>query len=469
MQSHRNPSLEFYDLIFNYLNNYQSSSPPMFENISSKIEKALHTLKGKGSITDINIAETVKEVRKALLDADVSYPIAKEFTDKVKSEALGRNVIQSIEPGQLMVKIVHEELTKLMGGDAVGINIKGSPAVILIAGLQGSGKTTFSAKLAYYLKNKKGKNTMLVAGDVYRPAAISQLQTLGQQIQVPVFTEEGNTNPVDIAEKAIHQAKRQGVEVLIVDTAGRLAVDEQMMDEIARLKQHLSPQETLFVVDSMTGQDAVNTAKAFNDRIDYDGVVLTKLDGDTRGGAALTIRYTVKKPIKFVGVGEKMDALDIFHPDRMANRILGMGDVVSLVERAQEQYDEAEARRLQKKLIHNEYNFEDFLSQVGQIKKMGSMKDLIGMVPGMSKLTKDIEIGDDAFVPIEAMISSMTPYERRHPSCINGSRKQRIAAGSGRSIQELNRFLKQFEETRKMMKMVSTKGGKLPKMPQRPR
>ena len=442
----------------------------MFESISSKIEKALHTLRGKGSITDINVAETVKEVRKALLDADVSYPVAKEFTDKVKAEAMGRNVIQSIEPGQLMVKIVHEKLTELMGSEAVDINIKsqaGQPAVILIAGLQGSGKTTFSAKLAYHLKNKRNKNVMLVAGDVYRPAAVSQLQTLGEQVGVPVFTEEGNTNPVDIAQKALRDAKLKGVNVVIVDTAGRLAVDEQMMDEIASLKENLKPQETLFVVDSMTGQDAVNTAKAFNERIDYDGVVLTKLDGDTRGGAALTIRYSVQKPIKFVGIGEKMDALDVFHPDRMANRILGMGDVVSLVERAQEQYDEAEARKIQKKLIHNEYNFEDFLSQIAQVKKMGSMKDLIGMIPGMGKLTKDVEIGDDAFVPIESMIGSMTPYERRNPSCLNGSRKQRIAAGSGRSIQELNRFLKQFEETRKMMRTISTKG-KLPQ-PQRRR
>jgi signal recognition particle subunit SRP54 len=443
----------------------------MFESISSKIEKALHTLRGKGSITDINIAETVKEVRKALLDADVSYPIAKEFTDKVKSEALGRNVIQSIEPGQLMVKIVHEKLTELMGSQAVDINLKGQPgmpAIILIAGLQGSGKTTFSAKLAYYLKNKKNKSVVLVAGDVYRPAAISQLQTLGQQIQVPVFTEEGNNDPVDIAKKAVKDAKLKGANVVIVDTAGRLAVDEQMMDEISRLKKNLQPQETLFVVDSMTGQDAVNTAKAFNDRIDYDGVVLTKLDGDTRGGAALTIRYAVQKPIKFVGIGEKMDALDVFHPDRMASRILGMGDVVSLVERAQEQYDEAEARKIQKKLIHNEYNFEDFLSQVGQIKRMGSMKDLIGMIPGMDKLTKNVEIGDDAFVPIESIIGSMTPYERRNPSCLNGSRKQRIAAGSGRSIQEVNRFIKQFEDTRKMMRTVSTKG-KIPGMPKRRR
>ena len=434
----------------------------MFENLSSKIEKALHTLRGKGSITDINVAETVKEVRKALLDADVSYPIAKEFTDKVKAEAMGRNVITSIEPGQLMVKIVHEKLTELMGSEAVDINIKGQPAIVLIAGLQGSGKTTFSAKLANMLKTKRGKSVMLVAGDVYRPAAISQLQTLGEQVQVPVYTEPGNNNPVEIAKNAIREAKLKGVNVVIVDTAGRLAVDEQMMDEIAALKRELQPQETLFVVDSMTGQDAVNTAKAFNDRIDFDGVVLTKLDGDTRGGAALTIRYTVQKPIKYVGVGEKMDALDVFHPDRMANRILGMGDVVSLVERAEAQYDEEEARKISKKLLRNEYNFDDFLSQLAQIKKMGSMKDLIGMIPGMGKLTQNVEIGDDAFKPIEAMIGSMTPYERQNPSCLNGSRKQRIAAGSGRSIQELNRFLKQFEDTRKMMKMVSKNGGKLP-------
>ncbi len=430
----------------------------MFENLSSKIEKALHTLRGKGSITDINVAETVKEVRKALLDADVSYPIAKEFTDRVKQEAMGRNVIQSIEPGQLMIKIVHEELTKLMGTDSVDINTKGSPAIILIAGLQGSGKTTFSAKLAYYLKNKKGKNVMMVAGDVYRPAAINQLQVLGEQINVPVFAQLGVNDPVKIAKDALQEARMKGVNVMIVDTAGRLAVDEQMMDEIANLKNSLQPQETLFVVDSMTGQDAVNTAKAFYERIDYDGVVLTKLDGDTRGGAALTIRYSVKKPIKFVGIGEKMDALDVFHPDRMANRILGMGDVVSLVERAQEQYDEAEARKIQKRLVKNEYNYEDFLSQIAQIKKMGNMKDLMGMIPGINKLTKNLEIGDDAFVPIESIIGSMTPYERRNPSCLNGSRKQRIAAGSGRTIQEVNRLVKQFEDTRKMMKAVSTKG-----------
>ena len=439
----------------------------MFESLSAKIEKALHTLRGKGSITDINIAETVKEVRKALLDADVSYPIAKEFTDKVKAEALGRNVITSIEPGQLMVQIVHEKLTELMGSEAVDINTKGQPAIVLIAGLQGSGKTTFSAKLANYLRTKKNKSVMLVAGDVYRPAAISQLQTLGEQIGVQVFAELGNQNPVQIAQNAVKEAKLRGINVVIVDTAGRLAVDEQMMDEIAALKRELNPQETLFVVDSMTGQDAVNTAKAFNERTDYDGVVLTKLDGDTRGGAALTIRYTVNKPIKFVGVGEKMDALDVFHPDRMANRILGMGDVVSLVERAQEQYDEQEARRIQKRLVRNEYNFDDFLSQVAQIKKMGSMKDLVGMIPGMDKMTKGVEISDDAFMPIEAMIGSMTPYERQNPSCLNGSRKQRIAAGSGRTIQELNRFLKQFEDTRKMMKMVSKNGGKMPPMRRR--
>lgn len=437
----------------------------MFESLSSKIEKALHTLRGKGSITDINIAETLKDVRRALIDADVSYPIAKEFTDNVKAQALGRNVIQSIEPGQLMVKIVHEELTKLMGSQVVDINIKGSPAVILIAGLQGSGKTTFSAKLANYLRTKRGRSVLLVAGDVYRPAAISQLQTLGQQVQIPVFTELGNNNPLDIASKAVSHAKSIGASVVIVDTAGRLSVDEEMMKEIAALKQGLKPQETLFVVDAMTGQDAVNTAKAFNDRIDYDGVVLTKLDGDTRGGAALTIRYSVQKPIKFVGVGEKMDALDLFHPDRMASRILGMGDVISLVERAQEQYDEAEARKIQKKLLHNEYNFNDFLSQIAQIKKMGNIKDLVGMIPGMNKLTKDLDINDDAFKPIEAMISSMTPYERQHPSCLNGSRKQRIAAGCGHSVQDLNRFLKQFDDTRKMMKMVSSRGGRLPHPP----
>ena len=432
----------------------------MFENLSSKLERAFKVLKGKGSITDINIAETVKEVRRALVDADVSYPIAKEFTDKVKAEALGRNVIGSIEPGQLMVKIVKDELTKLMGEEAVDINIKGSPAVILVAGLQGSGKTTFSAKLANYLKNKRDKSVMLTACDVYRPAAITQLNVLGEQVGAPVYSEPENKNPIQIAQNALKEAKQKNINVLIVDTAGRLAVDEEMMDEIANLKKALNPQETLFVVDSMTGQDAVNTAKAFNDRLDYDGVVLTKLDGDTRGGAALTIRYVVDKPIKFVGVGEKMDALDVFHPERMANRILGMGDIVTLVERAQEQYDEMEARRLQKKIVKNEYNFEDFISQINQIKKMGNMKDLIGMIPGMSKLTKDVEIGDDAFKNIEAIIGSITPYERRNPSVLNGSRKMRIANGSGNTIQEVNRLIKQFEDTRKMMKMVSNKGGR---------
>lgn len=444
----------------------------MFENLSSKIEKALQTLRGKGTITDINVAETVKEVRKALLDADVSYPIAKEFTDKVKAKALGSNVLTSVEPGQMMVKIVKDELTELMGTSAVDINLKGQPgmpAIVLIAGLQGSGKTTFSAKLAYHLKNKRNKSVMLVAGDVYRPAAINQLQVLGQEIGVQVYTQEGEKNPVKIAQDAIAEAKLKGINVVIVDTAGRLAVDEEMMNEIASLKQTLHPEETLFVVDSMTGQDAVNTAKAFNERIDYDGVVLTKLDGDARGGAALTIRYSVQKPIKFIGIGEKMDALDIFHPDRMANRILGMGDVISLVERAQAQYDEEEARKIQKRIVKNEYNFEDFLSQIGQIKKMGNMKDLIGMIPGINKIAKDIDIDDNAFVPIESIIGSMTPYERRNPSCINGSRKQRIAAGSGRSIQEVNRLLKQFEDTRKIMKMASAKGGKLPMMPRRRR
>ncbi len=432
----------------------------MFENLSSKLERAFKVLKGRGSITDINVAETVKEVRRALLDADVSYQIAKEFTDKVKAEALGRNVIGSIEPGQLMVKIVKDELTKLMGEEAVDINLKGNPAVVLVAGLQGSGKTTFSAKLANHLKNKRGKTVMLTACDVYRPAAITQLNVLGEQVGVPVYSEPENKNPLQIAQNALREARQKNINVLIVDTAGRLAVDEEMMNEIANLKSTLSPQETLFVVDSMTGQDAVNTAKTFNDRLDYDGVVLTKLDGDTRGGAALTIRYVVDKPIKFVGVGEKMDALDVFHPERMANRILGMGDIVTLVERAQEQYDEMEARKLSKKIIKNEYNFEDFISQIGQIKKMGNMKDLIGMIPGMSKLSKDVEIGDDAFKSIEAIIGSMTPYERRNPQVLNGSRKLRIANGSGTSIQEVNRLIKQFDDTRKMMKMVSNKGGR---------
>ena len=433
----------------------------MFDNLQEKLERSFKLLKGQGKITEINVAETLKEVRRALIDADVNYKIAKQFIDTVKEKAMGQNVINALKPQELMVKIVHDELAQLMGGEQAPFNVEGKPAVILMSGLQGSGKTTFSGKLALRMKNNR-KSPLLVACDVYRPAAITQLQTLGEQIGVPVYTEMGNNNPVQIAQNAVREAKLKGINVVIVDTAGRLAVDEQMMDEIAALKRELQPQETLFVVDSMTGQDAVNTAKAFNDRIDFDGVVLTKLDGDTRGGAALTIRYTVQKPIKFVGVGEKMDALDVFHPDRMANRILGMGDVVSLVERAEAQYDEEEARKISKKLLRNEYNFDDFLSQLAQIKKMGSMKDLIGMIPGMGKLTQNVEIGDDAFKPIEAMIGSMTPYERQNPSCLNGSRKQRIAAGSGRSIQELNRFLKQFEDTRKMMKMVSKNGGKLP-------
>ena len=436
----------------------------MFENLSERLDKAFHLLKGHGRITDINVAETLKEVRKALLDADVSYAIAKDFTEKVKAEAMGRDVLKSLEPGQLMVKIVNDELVRLMGGQAVDINITGTPAVILMSGLQGSGKTTFSAKLASYLKTKKGRQVLLVAGDVYRPAAINQLQVLGEQIGVEVYTEPENKNPVQIAENAIKHAKAKGINIVIVDTAGRLAIDEEMMKEIAAIKSAVRPQETLFVVDAMTGQDAVNTAKAFHDRLDYDGVILTKLDGDTRGGAALTIRSVVDKPIKFVGIGEKIDALDIFHPDRMANRILGMGDIVSFVERAQEQYDEDEARRLQKKLAKNEYNFEDFQKQIEQIKKMGNMKDLLGMIPGVGKMVKDVEIGDDAFKGIEAIIGSMTPYERQNPSAMNGSRKKRIADGSGQGIVEVNKFLKQFEETRRMMRTVTnSKGRGVPK------
>ena len=428
----------------------------MFENLSNKIEKALHTLRGKGSITDINVAETVKEVRKALLDADVSYPIAKAFTDKVKNEAIGRNVIHSIEPGQLMVKIVHEELTTLMGGASVDINIKGAPAIILIAGLQGSGKTTFSAKLAHHLKNKRGKRVMLAACDVYRPAAISQLQTLGEQINVPVFAEIGNQNPVDIANKAVHECKSKGYDVLIVDTAGRLAVDEEMMSEIARLKTELNPQETLFVVDSMTGQDAVNTAKAFNERLDFDGVVLTKLDGDTRGGAALSIRAVVDKPIKFVGIGEKMTDLDPFRPKGMADRILGMGDIVSFVDRMQQQYDEEEAEKLEKKIKQNKFDFDDFIKQIKQIKKMGNLKSLASMIPGVGKAIKDIDIPDDAFKGVEAIIGSMTPQERSNPDIIDASRRKRIAKGSGTSVEEVNRLLKQFLSMRKVMHQVST-------------
>lgn len=432
----------------------------MFENLSEKFDKAFKILKGQGKITEINIADTLKEVRKALIGADVSYAIAKEFCDTVKQKALGKNVLTSVEPGQLMVKIVQDELTELMGGGAETINIKGSPAIILIAGLQGSGKTTFSAKLANYLKTKKGKSVLLTAGDVYRPAAINQLQVLGEQIGVEVYTEDSK-NPIQIAKNAVQRAKDRGINVVIVDTAGRLAIDQEMMDEISSIKSTINPQETLFVVDSMTGQDAVNTAKAFNERLDYDGVVLTKLDGDTRGGAALTIRQIVKKPIKFVGIGEKMDALDIFHPERMASRILGMGDIVSLVEKAQEQYDEQEARKLSKKIKTNEFDFNDFLSQIKQIKKMGNIKDLMGMIPGVGKMMKDVEINDDAFKGIEAIIGSMTPFERENPTRIDGSRRKRIAKGSGTTIEDVNRLLKQFDETRKAMKMMSGGGSKL--------
>ena len=431
----------------------------MFEGLTEKLERSFKILKGQGYITEINVAETVKEVRKALLDADVSYKIAKDVTNDIKEKAIGQKILTSVSPSQLMVKIVHDELAELMGGEHIEINIKGNPAIVLIAGLQGSGKTTFSAKLANYLKTKKGKTVMLVAGDVYRPAAIDQLKVLGEQVGVEVYSEEGNKNPVQIAENAIAKAKRDGKNVVIIDTAGRLAVDEEMMNEIAKIKETVKPQETLFVVDAMTGQDAVNTAKAFNDRLDFDGVVLTKLDGDTRGGAALTIRTVVEKPIKFVGLGEKMDALDIFYPKRMADRILGMGDIVSLVEKAQEQFDAEEAAKLKRKLAKNEFNYNDFLKQIQQIKKMGSIKDLAGMIPGMNKI-KDEDIDEDAFKSIEAIIGSMTPAEREDPKLMNGSRKRRIANGSGNSIEEVNRLIKQFEETSKMMRMVSTGGAK---------
>ena len=430
----------------------------MFDNLSDRLERSFKLLKGQGRITEINVAETLKDVRRALLDADVNFKIAKDFTNKVKNKALGADVLNAIKPNELMVKIVHDELAELMGGHASEINIKGNPAVVLIAGLQGSGKTTFSGKLANLLKNKHGKKPLLVAGDVYRPAAIEQLKVLGEQIGVAVYTEEDNKKPVSIAKSAIKHAKLQGYDTVIVDTAGRLAIDEQMMKEIEQVKKAVSPHETLFVVDSMTGQDAVNTAKEFNDRLDFNGVVLTKLDGDTRGGAALSIRTVVNKPIKFVGTGEKMEALDVFHPDRMADRILGMGDIVSLVEKAQEQFDQEEARKLQKKIAKNQFNFNDFMSQIQQIKKMGNLKDLAGMIPGVGKAIKNMDIDDDAFKEIEAIIQSMTPLEREKPSVMNGSRRKRIAAGSGRSIQEINRLIKQFDETRKMMKMMS--GGK---------
>ena len=426
----------------------------MFDNLSERLERSFKILKGEGRITEINIAETVKDIRKALLEADVNYKTAKQFTDKVKEKALGQNVMTSVRPGQLMVKITHDELAELMGGETQEINLKGQPAIILMSGLQGSGKTTFASKLANYLQTKKNKRVMLVACDVYRPAAIEQLRVLGEQINAKVYLGENEPNPVKKAQAAIDEAKRFGYDVVIVDTAGRLAVDEQMMNEIAAIKQAINPSETLFVVEAMTGQDAVNTAKEFNDRLDFDGVVLTKLDGDARGGAALSIRSVVNKPIKFIGTGEKMEALDVFHPARMADRILGMGDVVSLVERAQEQYDEAEARRISKKIAKNQFDFNDFIGQLQQIKKMGSMKELMGMIPGMDKALKGVEVSDDAFKPIEAIINSMTPAERANPALLNGSRKNRIAKGAGVNIVELNRFLKQFEQTSKMMRKM---------------
>lgn len=431
----------------------------MFENLSDRLDRSFKLLKGEGKITEINVAETLKDVRRALLDADVNFKTAKQFTETVKEKALGQNVLTAVKPSQLMVKIVHDELAELMGGTSVDISLDGNPAIILMAGLQGSGKTTFSGKLANLLKTKKGKKPLLVADDIYRPAAIEQLRILGTQIDVPVYSEDGNNNPVEIALNAIKQAKANGNDVVIIDTAGRLAIDEAMMNEIAAIKTAVKPSEILFVVDSMTGQDAVNTAKEFNDRLNFDGVILTKLDGDTRGGAALSIRSIVNKPIKYVGMGEKMDALDIFHPERMADRILGMGDIVSLVERAQEQYDEEEARRLQKKIAKNQFDFNDFLSQIHQIKKMGNLKDLAAMIPGVGKAMKDIDIDDNAFKSIEAIIYSMSPKERISPEILNGSRRQRIAKGSGTSIQEVNKLIKQFDETRKMMKMMTQMKG----------
>ena len=435
----------------------------MFDNLSERLERSFKILKGEGKITEINVAETLKDVRKALLDADVNYKVAKNFTDTVKEKALGQNVLTAVKPSQLMVKIVHDELTQLMGGETAEINIDARPAVILMSGLQGSGKTTFSGKLARMLKTKKNRKPLLVACDVYRPAAIEQLRVLAEQIEVPMYCELDSKNPVEIAQHAIQEAKAKGYDLVIVDTAGRLAVDEQMMNEIAAIKEAINPNEILFVVDSMTGQDAVNTAKEFNDRLDFDGVVLTKLDGDTRGGAALSIRTVVDKPIKFVGTGEKLEAIDYFHPARMADRILGMGDIVSLVERAQEQYDEEEAKRLQKKIAKNQFDFNDFLSQIHQIKKMGNLKDLASMIPGVGKAIKDMDIDDNAFKSIEAIIYSMTPKERSNPELLNGSRRQRIAAGSGTSIQEVNRLIKQFDQTRKMMRMVTQNKGAMMK------
>ena len=427
----------------------------MFENLSDRLERSFKILKGEGKITEINVAETLKDVRRALLDADVNYKVAKTFTDTVKAKALGMNVLSAVKPGQLMVKIVHDELAELMGGKAAELKLEGRPAIILMSGLQGSGKTTFSGKLANMLKGKNHKKPLLVACDVYRPAAIEQLKVVGETVGVPVYTEPDNKNVVEIANNAIKEAKAKGNDVVIVDTAGRLAVDEEMMNEIATLKDALNPDETLFVVDSMTGQDAVNTAKEFNDRLDFDGVVLTKLDGDTRGGAALSIRTVVTKPIKFVGTGEKMEAIDVFHPDRMADRILGMGDIVSLVERAQQQFDEKQARELEKKIRKNKFDFNDFMNQIQQIKKMGNIKDLAAMIPGVGKAIKDVDIDDNAFKSIEAIINSMTPKERTNPEILNQSRRMRIAKGSGTNIQEVNRLLKQFDQMRKMMKMVS--------------
>ncbi|HLW14223.1 MAG TPA: signal recognition particle protein [Flavobacteriaceae bacterium] len=432
----------------------------MFENLSEKLDKALHVLKGHGSITEVNVAETLREVRRALLDADVNFKTARNFTNRVQEKALGQDVLTTLQPGQLMVKIVKDELTELMGGETAGLDLSGNPSVILMSGLQGSGKTTFSGKLANFLKTKQSKKPLLVACDVYRPAAINQLHVVGEQIGVEVYSEEGNKNPVEIAEKAIAHAKANGFNVVIIDTAGRLAVDKEMMDEISEIHRTIKPQETLFVVDAMTGQDAVNTAKAFNDILNFDGTILTKLDGDTRGGAAISIKSVVDKPIKFIGTGEKMDAIDVFHPARMADRILGMGDVVSLVERAQEQFDEKEARKLQKKIAKNEFGFDDFLTQIQQVKRMGSMKDLVGMIPGAGKALKDVDIDDDAFKHIEAIIHSMTPQERTSPSVLNGSRKRRIAKGSGTSVREVNQLLKQFNEMSKMMKMMQGGGGK---------
>jgi len=432
----------------------------MFNSLSEKLDKALHVLKGHGSITEVNVAETLKEVRRALLDADVNFKIAKEFTNRVKEKALGQNVLTTLNPGQLMVKIVKDELTELMGGDAAGIDLSATPSIILMSGLQGSGKTTFSGKLANYLKTKKTKKPLLVACDVYRPAAIDQLHVVGDQLNVEVYSDRGNNDPVVIAQAGIAHAKANGHNVVIIDTAGRLAVDEVMMTEISNIHKAVQPQETLFVVDSMTGQDAVNTAKAFNDVLNFEGVILTKLDGDTRGGAAISIKSVVDKPIKFIGTGEKMDAIDVFYPSRMADRILGMGDVVSLVERAQEQFDEEEARKLQKKIAKNQFGFDDFLKQIQQVKKMGSMKDLVGMIPGAGKMMKDIDMDDDAFKHIEAIIHSMTPKERTNPSVINASRKKRIGKGSGTSVQEVNQLLKQFNQMSKMMKMMQGGGGK---------